>query len=161
MIVTDPGITGCILKVVEQYNTNIATRFIRPLLAGILSEPDISRPITDMTEQTETLIAQGIHLDELYQQILAMSRFIYRVRLDILPNLRNIAGYSSSANDMNKIYRDMAMNNFGANIQVLADYIYELYLKTVEYDKRVHEGRKTVCHTMPELSEIGRYLIQK
>jgi len=89
-----------------------------------------------------------------------MSRFVYRVRMDILPNIRAMSP-RGPANDANRIYRDMAMNNFGANVQVLADTVYELYIKAVAFDKAKNPNGKTVMRTMPELAEIGRYLVAK
>lgn len=157
MMVQDSAITEILQKIADHFNTNISTRFLRPMLAGILSDNELAHRITDMTESSA---AQGVHLDELFQQILSMSRFIYLVRTDVLPNLRQLSG-PSGANDLNKVYRDMAVNNFGANMKVLTDYVYELYIKAVEYDKSHSSGKATVFRTMPGLDEIGRYLIDK
>ena len=157
MIVKDEGILGMILKVADQYNLNISTRFLRPFLVGILAEEDLSRVISTMTEQTDSVIAQGVHLDELYQQILGMSRFIYLVRVNVIPNIRNLAG--SSGHDTNKIYRDMALNNFGANVNVLADLVNELYQRSVEFDKIHSPKGHLVFKDIGGLSEIGRYLV--
>lgn len=157
MIIKDAGITSQLLAIADHYNSNISTRFIRPLLTGILSEDEISRPLTALSEQSETYSLQGIHLDELYQQIVALSRFVFRVRTDILPNLRTLAGHSQQ-NDANKIYRDMALNNFGANIQILAELSYDLFGKTVDYDKSFGEKGRPVYRELPALQEVPRYL---
>jgi hypothetical protein len=158
MIVKDPAIIALIIKVADQYNSNISTRFLRPLIVGILAEEDLSRNVSALTEQVDTVEAQGIHIDELYQQILGTSRFIYLVRTNVIPNIRNIA--SSSGKDANRIYRDMAYNNFGANISVLADLVNELYVKTVEYDKRHSPQNHLAFRDVPGLSEVGRYLVR-
>lgn len=159
MIVKEPAITAQILKIADQYNNNISTRFLRPLFTGILSEGDLSREVSALTEQTDAIVSQGIHLDELYQHILGMARFIYLVRTNVIPNARNFSG--SSPNDSNKIYRDMAVNNFGANLGVLADLVNELYLLTVEYDRRKSPKGQLVFQAVPGLSEIGRYLVAR
>ena len=160
MLIQDAAIPELILKIADHYNTNISTRFLRPFLAGILSDNEMSRRISDMTEHSEAYTAQGIHLDELYLQIHAISRFVYLVRTDIIPNLRLLAG-SGGANDANKVFRDMAMNNFKANINVLADYINELYQRVIVYDKTQNGKTNTVSKGIPALAEIGRYLIEK
>lgn len=159
MLIKDPGVIALVLKVADQYNENIATRFLRPYLTGILSEGELSRQVSALTEQTDAVSTQGIHLDELYRQIHGMARFIYLVRVNVLPNIRNMAG--STGNDSNKIYRDMAVNNFGANLSILADLVNELYIRAVEYDQRKNPKGRTVGLQIPELAEIGRYLIGK
>lgn len=158
MIVKDSDIVAQILKVADQYNMNIATRFLRPLLTGILAEDGLSRVISALTEQTDTAVTQGVHLDELYLQILSMARFIYLVRTNVLPNIRTLAG--PPANDMNRIYRDMALNNFSANINVLADLVNDLYLKAVDYDKAKSPNGHFVYQDIPGFTEIGRYLVR-
>lgn len=159
MIVQDPGIPELILKIADHYNSNISTRFLRPFLTGILSDNELSRRISDMTEHSESYTAQGVHMDELYLQIHALSRFIFLVRSDIIPNLRILSG-ATSLNDSNKVFRDMAMNNFKANIQVLADYVNELYLRVIAYDKLLNGKVRTVAQDIPGLADIGRYLIE-
>ena len=156
--IQDPAIPEIILKIADHFNNNIATRFMRPLLAGIFADHDLNRQISVITDHSESYTAQGLHLDELYAQILALARFVYLVRTDILPNIRVLSG-SSGMKDTNKVYRDMAVNNFGANVTILADYVNDLYLKTVAYD-RVHSPKgKPVYREIPGLSEIGRYLV--
>jgi hypothetical protein len=159
MTVQDPAIPEIILKIADHYNNNIATRFLRPLLAGILSDHELSRQISEITDHSEAYTAQGIHLDELYAQILSLARFVFLVRSEILPNIRVLSG-SVGSQDANKVYRDMAVNNFAANVQLLADYVNELYMKAVAYD-RAHSGKsKPVYRDIPGLSEIGRYLVE-
>ncbi len=162
MMIHDQTIVEAIEKVAEHYNSNIATRFLRPSLAGILSDTDLARRISDMTEHSETVASQGVHIDELYSQIHAMARFIYLVRLEVLPNLRSLSGVSQGkATDSNHVYREMAMNNFGANLKILADYVNELYMKTVNFDKAKAGTGKPVYRSIPGLEEIGRYLVQR
>lgn len=160
MIVHDSVISELIVKVAEHYNTNISTRFLRPLMSGIFSDNELAHRIAELTENTDGYLSQGTHIDELYAQILAMARFVFLVRTDILPNLRNLTG-SGGPNDANKVFREMAMNNFRANIQVLADYVHELYIRTVEYDKDKSGRHRPVYQDIAGLSEIGRYLVEK
>ena len=53
------------------------------------------------------------------------------------------------------------MNNFKANIHILADYVNELYVKTVAYDKEKSGKGRTIYRDIPGLMEIGRYLVDK
>ncbi len=88
MVIIDPAVPEIIVKISDHFNNNIATRFLRPLLAGILADNDMARRISEITDHPEAYASQGIHIDELYLQIQALARFIYQVRTDILPNLR-------------------------------------------------------------------------
>jgi hypothetical protein len=158
MIVKDTDVTALIHKVADQYNNNIATRFIRPLLNDVLSEEGLVRGVTALTERTDSLVAQGIHIDELYSLILSMARFVYLVRQNVMPNMRSQTG--GPGTDANRIYREMAMNNFSANVSVLADLINELYLKAVAYDKAHCPKGTPVYKEIAGLAEIGRYLVK-
>ena len=158
MTVQDADIAETVVKISDYFNKNISTRFIRPLLVGILADHELSRRISEITEYPDEYAAQGIHLDELYAQIHALARFIYLVRTDILPNIRGLTS-GSGLRDANRIYRDMAINNFGANIQVFSDFVNELYIKTVSYDRAHSPKGKPMFHDIPGLSEIGRYLV--
>lgn len=160
MIVKDSVIAEVVAKIAEHYNTNIATRFIRPLLSGILSDNELSRGVSDLTENTEVFVVQGVHIDELYSQIIAMARFVSLVRTDVLPNLRALSS-SAGHNDANRVFRDMAISNFPANIKVLADLVNELYMRTVEFDKRKCGNHRPVYLEIPALEDLGRYLVEK
>jgi len=159
MLVKDSAIMESIVRISDHYNNNIATRFIRPMLAGILSDNELSNRISDMTGRSDSYTLQGYHLDELYQQILALARFVYLVRTEILPNIRSLAAPSLSSASMDRVFREMAINNFGANLQMLSDYVNELYLQTINYDKVHSPNGKPIYRDVPGLQEIGRYLV--
>jgi hypothetical protein len=55
----------------------------------------------------------------------------------------------------------MAVNNFGANLSVLSDLVNELYMLTVEYDRRKNSKGQLVFSAIPGLSDIGRYLVTR
>lgn len=159
MIIQDPAIPEMITKISDHFNNNIATRFLRPLLAQILSDNELSRRMSDIIDHPESFASQGVHIDELYLQIQAFARFVYMVRCDVLPNLRVLSGTVDSR-DANKVFRDMAVSNFGSNVKVLSDLVHELYIRTVAYDK-LHSGpSRPVYRDIPGLEEIGRYLVE-
>ena len=87
MLVDDRIIAEIVMRIGRHYNENIATRFLRPLFAQILSNIDLSRHIVDLTEHSEDFVLQGFLLDDLYYDIIALARFIYLVRRDVLPNI--------------------------------------------------------------------------
>lgn len=159
MIVKDAAIMETVMKVSDHYRNNIASRFIRPFLGPVLADTELSNRIAEMTERPDSYSLQGYHLDELYGQILAMARFVYQVRTEILPNIRIISNTSSASTPADKVFRDMAVNNFGANLQMLADLVNELYMQTVNFDRINSPNGKTLYRQIQGLSEIGRYLV--
>ena len=64
MLVDDRIIAEIIVRLGRHYNENIATRFLRPVFAQILSDIDLSRHIVDLTEHSEDLVLPGCHLDD-------------------------------------------------------------------------------------------------
>jgi hypothetical protein len=110
--------------------------------------------IEDLTERA----GHGIHLDELYRQIIAAAHFVAVVRRELLPGLRNrIARGEVSSQD--KVLRDMAVNNFASNLQVFADLVNELFIKLVETDKIDSKGHLPLYAQIPDLANIGRLLV--
>jgi len=53
----------------------------------------------------------------------------------------------------------MAVNNFGSNLQLLADLLNELFVCLVELDKAEAKGRRPLYMSIPELKDIGRMLV--
>lgn len=157
MLVKDEEISAALAKIADHYNTNLSTRFIRPLTVSVLSDDEMAQKIAVLTEQTEAFIAQGVYLDDLYAQMLAMARYVFLVRKDIIPNLRNLAG-NAGPNDANKVFRDMAMSNLAANIAVLADLLFELYERAVRVDEIQNRGKRPICRDYPGIADMARYL---
>ena len=153
MQVQDASIIGLIQRISEHYRTNISNRYIRPALLQL----HFDNQSWDMMEKlTEKPPAQIVHLDELYQEIVAAARFISVVRGE-LPSMRNrVARADPSAPD--KILREMAVNNFASNLQVFSDLINELYIKVVDTDKANSKGRAPLYTKIAELAEIGHLL---
>jgi hypothetical protein len=157
MQVKNTEIFSLIETIGQHYRNNVGNRFLRRALSSMILEPGNWTHIETLTEKSENYRYQGFHYDELYQQIIAIARFIYEARTSILPNLRHLVG--PFAGDKDRVYLEMAINNFGANLQILADYVNELYIKTVSLDKE-SSGEKPAAYTrIPELSELGRYLV--
>ena len=158
MPIREPHIIRLIERIGDHYRVNISNRFIRPALLQLPLEKQSWDQIEILTEKLEQYRYQGFHLDELYRQIVAASRFVSVTRRELVPTLRmRFAGHGGSGAD--KVLRDMAVNNFGSNLQLLADLLNELFVSLVEIDKAEAKGRKPLYMNIPELKDIGRLLV--
>ncbi len=157
MQVKNAEIFSLIETIGQHYRNNLGNRYLRRAMTSMVLEPGTWNLIELLTEKSENYRYQGFHYDELYQQIVAIARFIFEARTSILPNLRHLVG--PTAGDSDRVYREMAINNFGANLKILADYVNELYVKTVSLDKEASGAKPAAYTRMPELAELGRYLV--
>ena len=158
MLVDDRIIAEIIVRIGRHYNENIATRFLRPLFAQILSNIDLSRHIVDLTEHSEDFVLQGFHLDDLYHDIIALARFIYLVRRDVLPNINSIAEANTKMATADRVYRNMAFSNLAPNLNLLASMVLELYRATLQYDTKMAGKGKTVASRIADLADMERLL---
>ena len=156
-MVTDAHIVRLVERIGEHYRTNISNRFIRPALLQLPLEKQSWDLIEVLTEKIEQYRYQGFYMDELYRQIVAASRFVSITRRELVPSLRIRLSGSGSGSD--KVLRDMAVNNFSSNLQLLADLLNELYVSLVEIDKEKAKGRRPLYTSIPELQDIGRMLV--
>jgi len=155
--IRDARIIRLIEQIGEHYRTNISNRFIRPALLQLPLDKMTWDQIEILTEKVEQFRYQGFHLDELYRQISASARFVAISRRELVPGLRNRLGSSQATSD--KVLRDMAVNNFGSNLQLFADLLNNLFIQLVELDKASAKGKKPIYMQLPELSDIGRQLV--
>ncbi|MBI9101200.1 MAG: hypothetical protein JEY99_02205 [Spirochaetales bacterium] len=150
----------------EYYSQNIDNAFLRPSFSRInISREDWER-IAALANQSEYEKAQGYSFWELYEMILAMARFVSKARNELAPNIRAIlsessGGFGSAAPRGNDILKDMAISNFRANLDVLADKVHELYMRTALVDKESHKVKAPVYTRMPDLAGIGSLLVTK
>jgi hypothetical protein len=148
-----------VIRLLEQignhYQANIATPFIRPALLQLPLDPRDWAQMEMLTQkQTQNL---GFDLDDLYREISAAARFVSMVRRELVPTLRlRIRGEVS---EDHRVFRDMAVNNFGSNLKVFADLLNELYLALVELDRQSSRGRMPLYLRMPELLDVGHMLV--
>jgi hypothetical protein len=161
MQVKNPELFSLIETIAQHYQTNISNRFTRRALSTMTLDAGSWGLIEQLTEKVENYRYQGYHLDELYVQILALARFIYQARRQVAPNLRFIATSGRERiSESDRVFRDMAVNNFGSNLKILADYVNDLYLKAVDLDKEASGGKPASFSKIPELKELGRYLVE-
>lgn len=160
MLVDDRVIAEIVVRIGKHYSDNIATRFLRPLFAQILSNAELSRHILELTEYAEDFVVRGFHIDDLYYDIIALARFIYLVRRDVLPNITSLAESNVNVTSADAVYHTMAFSNLGPNINLLSSMLLELYHTTLAYDKKISGRRKTVASRIADLSEVERLLMQ-
>jgi hypothetical protein len=157
MSIKDPDVFALIDKLGQHYRANIVNRYTRRALQSIPIDGSQWNLIESLTEKIDDYRFQGYFVEDLYAQVVAIAKFIFHARTDILPRLRYLV--IEVTNPADKVYRDLAVNNFGANLKILADMVNELYVKLVAIDKNESGKRQPAYARIPELREIGRYLI--
>jgi len=161
MQIKNPEILAAVEGIGEHFRTNISNRFTRRGISSLVLDPGTWNLIEELTEKLENYRYQGYHFDEIYAQIIAIARFVYQARRDLLPNIRFLAsGGSDHVGASDKVFRDMAIANFGPNLKILADKVNELYIKVVTIDKENAAPKSPVFTQIPELKELGRYLVE-
>ena len=155
-MVKDAHVIRLVERIGEHYRKNISNTFIRPALHSISLEKQSWDLLEELTEKGDIYRYQGLHMDELYHQIVAAARFVSITRRDLAPSLRNRL---SGDPGPDRVLRDMAVNNFRSNLQVFSDLVNELYICLIELDKDSAKGRRPVYSSIPELNEVSRLLV--
>ncbi len=157
MQIKSPEVYSMIEAIGHHFKNNISNRFTRGALSLLVLDNATWNQIEELTEKTDNYRYQGYHLDELYGLILAMARFISAARKQVAQTIR-YANVDRLTNQ-DKVLRDMVVNNFGSNLNILADSLNKLYIKIVDIDKENSAGRPPTYTRFPELNELGRYLV--
>ncbi len=165
MAIKEPDIYKIVERIGDHYKNNISNRFMRKALLSLeLPQAEWDR-LDGLTSKSDYYKAQGFTFDDLYEMIIAAAHFIFQARQKILPNIKSMVSASSvlsksgGVSEQDKVLRDMAAKNFPVNLQILTDMINELYMKTVAMDKQAHEKKTPIYERIPELKELGRYLV--
>ncbi|MDC7241923.1 MAG: hypothetical protein PQJ50_16330 [Spirochaetales bacterium] len=157
MPVFDYEIFDMLDEVRKHYRSNMSNTFIRTALLSMDMPYDQRNSIEIITDKLEIYKSQGYKFEELYNGIYSLAVFIYKARLEIVPNLKG----SSLLRDVSpseKVLADMAANNLKANLSILADRLNELYLKVVRLDVKSHSVKTPVYTRMEELDKLGQLL---
>jgi hypothetical protein len=157
MQIKTPEVHSLIEAIGHHYKTNISNRFTRGALSMLVLDNATWGQIEELTEKSDNYRYQGYHLDELYGLILAMARFISAARKQAAPAMRY--GSVDKLSSKDRVLRDMVVNNFSSNLNILADSVNKLYIKVVELDREEAAGRQPTYARFPELNELGRYLV--
>jgi hypothetical protein len=160
----DEEIMNLIDSIGQHYRNNLGNRFVRNAFSVLPLDTKQWGLMESVTEKADYYRYQGYHLDELYDRIIVLARFVYHARRELQPQLRaRLSTYSSrpgpSGND--RILRDMAVNNFESNLSILADLVNQLYGRVVELDVQQANGKVPVYKTVRELDELGTYLVPR
>ena len=153
--IKDAQIINLVEHIGEHYRTNLSNRFLRPVLLQLNIDKITWDQIESLTEKND-IRYQGFHLDELYLQIAACVKFVDIARNNMIPTLKNKLSTIPGNND--KIFRDMAANNFTPNLKVFEDLLIDLYKILTEIDKKEAGKNQPVYTQIPELNDIGRLL---
>jgi hypothetical protein len=155
--IKDPDIFRIIERIGDHYQTNVANRFVRKALVILeLPQAEWDR-LENLTSKTEYYKQNGFSYDELYEMVLAAAHLIHQARMKMVPNIKSML--AQGASDKDKILREMAAQNFPVNLAILSDLVNELYLKTASLDKAEHEKKRPIYERIPELKELGKYLV--
>jgi hypothetical protein len=161
--VKDADLMKTIERIGDHYQHNINSRYIRQALVQLMVPQAHWERIERLTTKSGYSEANGYQFEELYEMILSAANLISQARKHILPNTRAITGKAAGKGvpgDRGEgVLREMAFRNLPANLGIFADQINELYVKTVEIDKRDHANKKCVFERMPELRDLGKLLI--
>ena len=156
----DAELEKLIDRIGEHYRGNIYSPFLRDSLRRLqLSSGDWDK-INCLVEVPEYIRLQGYPLLELYEQILAMARFVKKARIEVLPGVAAAVG-GSQRNDPQSVLRNMAMKNLGSNLRVLADLLNEVYVSAVEIDRQANPKGRKDYERLPELGEMGNLLVDR
>jgi hypothetical protein len=158
MVLKDPALLSSIEAIGEHYRANISNRFTQHALDSLSFDSAELKRVQDLFEKSESYRYQGFHLDELYAQILLAAKFVSCARSQVLPTLRMESMHGGHQDTQDRVLREMAVNNFGPNLNILADKIGDLYSMAVALDKETAGKDKPVYAGLPELGDLGRYL---
>jgi hypothetical protein len=162
MQTNDEQIMNLIETIGQHYRHNLGTRYVRNSFSVLQLEQRDWDLIESVTEKANYYQHQGYHFDELYDRVLALGRFVFHARRELQPQLRarlGAGGVGPAPTGNERLLRDMAVNNFGANLSILADMVNELYALTVAADNAAARGHRPVHQTIEELKQLGSYLV--
>lgn len=159
MNIKEPQIFKIIERIGDHYKNNISNRFIRKLLITLdLPQSEWDR-LDSLTTKSEYYKNQGFQFEELYEMVIAAAHFIHQARTRMIPNLKSMILLGGTEAD--RVLREMAAQNFPVNLGILSDMINELYMETTNLDRDAHEKKRPVYERIPELKEIGRFLVNE
>jgi hypothetical protein len=157
MQIQDPQIIRLIDRIGQHYRANIANRFIRPFLLLLPLENTSRNAIENFMEKSAQLSYQGYEMEDLYHQLAAAAQFVFFARRD-MPSIRSRQDMGHNLSGSDRVLREMALNNLNSNLKVLADLLYELYIKLVDMDK-AHNPRNPIYTQIADLADIGHQLV--
>ena len=158
--VRDAQVMRLIERIGEHYRANISNRFIRPALLQLSLDKTTWTHVETMTEKFDPFHYQSMQLGELYRHIASLARFVAIVRREIAPTLKQRLN-SGTTVIADKVLLDMAVNAFSANLELLANMVYDLYNRLKKIDTGDSSDRRPLYERVPEFSDIEDILINR
>lgn len=157
MAVQNYEINTQIDRLTDHYDIILNNAFIRKSLSKITIPHEYQAGMDIILSRSESYKVNGYLFDEIYRGILGLAMWSYRARTEILPELKyHLSGETMP--EMDRIREQMALENMGSNLAILADGINNLYIRTVETDKAAHSRKPPVYQRMKDLENLGQYL---
>jgi hypothetical protein len=157
MSVQDYEINTQIGRIMDHVDTVLKNAFIRKSLSKIVIPPEFRSGMDILLSGSETYKVTGYLFDEIYRGILGLAMWSYRARTEMLPEMKyHLSG--ESLPEMDRLREQMALDNLKSNLDILADEINNLYVKTVALDKASHKKKSPVYTRIEELKNLGQYL---
>lgn len=156
MPVKDMQTIAVIERLAKHFESSINNSYVRTALISMDLPPNTRMAMQPLTEKVDTFKLHGYRFDELYAGILALATYIYKVRKEVYPYLKN--SLKGKAMGDEKILQLLAVDNLRTNMNVLADDVSDLYMRVVQLDKESHNVKPPVFERMPELQSLGQLL---
>ncbi len=156
MPVNDMQTISVIERLAEHFESSINNSYVRTALISMDLPPNTRLAMQPLTDKIDSYKLHGYRFDEIYSGILALATYIYKVRKEVYPYLKN--SLSGKASGDEKILQLLAVDNLRTNMSVLADDVSDLYMRTVQLDKDSHRVKPPVYERMPELKSLGQLL---
>lgn len=156
MPVNDMQTISVIERLAEHFESSINNSYVRTALISMDLPPNTRMAMQPLTEKVDTYKLHGYRFDEIYSGIMALATYIYKVRKEVYPYLKN--SLSGKASGDEKILQLLAVDNLKTNMSVLADDVSDLYMRVVQLDKDSHRVKPPVYERMPELKSLGQLL---
>ncbi len=157
MPVQDYEINTQIDRIADHVDTILNNTFIRKALTRIVISHEYQAGMDILLSRSEAYKINGYLFDEIYRGVLGLAIWSYRARTEVLPDLKyHLSGESMP--EMDRIREQMALENLKSNLNILADAINNLYVKTVTADKASHKKKPPVYQRLKELENLGQLL---
>jgi len=157
MSVQDYEINTQIDRIADHVDTVLKNAFIRKSLSHITISHEYQSGMDILLSRSESYKVNGYLFDEIYRGILGLAMWSYRARTEMLPEMKYLLS-GESIPEIDRIREQMALDNLKSNLDILADEINNLYVKTVSLDKASHKKKPPVYKRMDELANLGQFL---
>ncbi len=155
----DKSIHDLIEKLKDQYLPFIHNQFINYYLLDSDIPKNDWLDVEDLIGSNKYYEAEGHDLNKLYDQILSFSSFLTKIKIEILPRIKNEAAIRIRKMSIdNKILYEMTLDNLPKNLKIFYDIIIELFINAKKVDKRINGEENMLYIKFPYRQEIEKNL---